>query len=300
LLLLDAASLYFRAFFGIPTSIVAPDGSPVNAIRGFCDMVAAILRDYPPCGLVACLDLEWRPSWRVERVPSYKAHRLAPDGGEVVPDELTPQVPILLEILDAIGIATAGAADHEADDVIGTLVARAGGPVDIVTGDRDLFQLVDDGRGVRVLYTGRGVANLEIVDDSVIRRKYGVSGAGYADLALLRGDPSDGLPGALGIGEKGAAAMLAIHGTLPALLAAVDDLSAPLTPAQRRRLAAAREYLVVAEPVVRVAADAPVPEVDPTVPAAPRDAAALDVLAERWGVRSSVDRLLAGCAAAAG
>lgn len=147
------------------------------------------------------------------------------------------------EVLDAIGIARVGAADHEADDVIGTLTGRAGGPVDIVTGDRDLFQLVDDERGVRVLYPVKGVGTLQLVDESYVREKYGVDGRGYVDLALLRGDPSDGLPGVPGVGEKTAAKLLAAHGDLAGIMAAVDDPAAKLTPTQRKRLAEARPYI---------------------------------------------------------
>ena len=150
-MLLDAASLYFRAFYGVPTSITTPDGRPINAVRGFLDMTARLLTTHGPDRLVACWDDDWRPAFRVEALPSYKAHRVAPEGGEEVPDELSPQVPILIEVLAAAGIDRVGAPGYEADDVIGTLATRARRPVDVVTGDRDLFQLVDDERGIRVL-----------------------------------------------------------------------------------------------------------------------------------------------------
>ncbi|MDT0467702.1 5'-3' exonuclease [Streptomyces gibsoniae] len=297
LMLLDTASLYFRAYFGVPESVKAPDGTPVNAVRGLLDFIDRLVRDHRPDDLVACMDADWRPHWRVELIPSYKAHRVAeehtagPDEEEV-PDTLSPQVPVIEEVLDALGIARVGVAAYEADDVIGTFTARAAGPVDIVTGDRDLYQLVDDARGVRVLYPLKGVGTLQLTDEAVLREKYGVDGPGYADLALLRGDPSDGLPGVPGIGEKTAAKLLAQFGDLAGIMAAVDDPKSGLTPAQRKRLDEARPYVAVAPQVVRVAGDAPLPEVDTALPHAPRHPAALDGLAARWGLGSSLQRLL--------
>ncbi|SHN46043.1 5'-3' exonuclease [Cryptosporangium aurantiacum] len=291
-MLLDAASLYFRAFYGVPTSITAPDGSPINAVRGFLDMTSTLVTRYRPTRLVACLDESWRPAWRVALVPSYKAHRVAgePDEEEV-PDELAPQVPVLLEVLAAVGIATAGAADYEADDIIGTLATRGPGPVDVVTGDRDLIQLIDDASGVRVLYTGRGVAKLEEMDAAAVRAKYGVEPSQYADFATLRGDPSDGLPGVAGIGEKTAAGLLGRFGDLAGLLAAVDARNPALPAAQWRRLDAAREYLAVAPEVVKVAHNAPVPTVSDALPEAPVDPERVAALAERYGLESAIGRL---------
>ncbi|EGX56465.1 5'-3' exonuclease [Streptomyces zinciresistens K42] len=296
-MLLDTASLYFRAYFGVPDSVRAPDGTPVNAVRGLLDFVDRLVRDHRPDELVACMDADWRPRWRVDLIPSYKAHRVAEERAagpdeEEVPDTLSPQVPVIEAVLDALGVARVGVAGYEADDVIGTFTARAKGPVDIVTGDRDLYQLVDDGRGVRVLYPLKGVGTLQLTDESWLRGKYGVDGRGYADLALLRGDPSDGLPGVPGIGEKTAAKLLAEFGDLAGIMAAVDDPSARLTPSQRRRLDESRPYVEVAPTVVRVASDVPLPEVATAVPRAPRDAAALDGLAARWGLGGSLRRLL--------
>ncbi|MBH5334039.1 5'-3' exonuclease [Streptomyces pactum] len=297
-MLLDTASLYFRAYFGVPDTVRAPDGTPVNAVRGLLDFIARLVQDHRPDDLVACMDFDWRPGWRVELIPTYKAHRVAeatpagvPDEEEV-PDTLSPQVPVIDAVLDAVGIARVGAAGYEADDVIGTLTARATGPVDIVTGDRDLYQLVDDARAVRVLYPVKGVGTLQVVDESVLREKYGVDGRGYADLATLRGDPSDGLPGVPGIGEKTAAKLLAAHGDLAGIIAAAEDRASRITPAQRRRLLEARPYLAVAPRVVAVAPDVALPPVDPALPWAPRDPEALAALAERWGLGGSLQRLL--------
>ncbi|MDX3850468.1 5'-3' exonuclease [Streptomyces sp. AK02-01A] len=297
-MLLDTASLYFRAYFGVPDSVRAPDGTPVNAVRGLLDFIGRLVQDHRPDELVACMDADWRPQWRVDLIPSYKAHRVAeahaegPDEEET-PDTLAPQVPVIEEVLDALGIARVGVAGYEADDVIGTLAGRAAGPVDIVTGDRDLYQLVDDARGVRVLYPVKGVGTLQLTDEAALREKYGVDGRGYVDLALLRGDPSDGLPGVPGIGEKTAAKLLDAFGDLAGIMAAVDDPRSKLTPSQRKRLDEARAYVAVAPTVVRVAGDVPLPDFDPALPSAPRDPAALDALAARWGLGGAVRRLLA-------
>ena len=296
-LLLDTPSLYFRAYFGVPDSVRAPDGTPVNAVRGLLDFIDRLVKDHRPDDLVACMDADWRPRWRVDLIPSYKAHRVAeeheagPDEEEV-PDTLSPQVPVIEDVLDALGIARVGVEGYEADDVIGTFTVRAKGPVDIVTGDRDLYQLVDDARGIRVLYPLKGVGTLQLTDEAVLREKYGVDGGRYADLALLRGDPSDGLPGVPGIGEKTAAKLLAEFGDLAGIMAAIDDPSARLTPSQRKRLDEARPYVMVAPRVVRVAADVPLPGVDTALPREPRDPAGLDELAARWGLGGSLQRLL--------
>ncbi|MEU2390029.1 5'-3' exonuclease [Streptomyces sp. NPDC007369] len=296
-MLLDTASLYFRAYFGVPESVKAPDGTPVNAVRGLLDFIARLVQDHRPDDLVACMDADWRPHWRVELIPSYKAHRVAeetpaglPDVEET-PDTLEPQVPIIEAALDAFGIARVGVAGYEADDVIGTLTARAAGPVDIVTGDRDLYQLVDDARQRRVLYPLKGVGTLQVTDEAWLRAKYGVDGPGYADLALLRGDPSDGLPGVPGIGEKTAAKLLDSYGDLAGIIAAVDDPKSKLTPVQRKRLDESRPYLAVAPKVVRVASDVPLPAFDPALPTAPAQPELVDALAHRWGLGGAVARL---------
>jgi len=220
LLLLDSASLYFRAFFGVPDDRTDPTAPPVNAVRGFLDFIATLVRDHRPTALIACWDNDWRPQFRVDAIPSYKTHRLA-DGAiteEEVPDALAPQVLIIERALAALGITRIGADGYEADDVIGTLVARHKGqlPIDVVTGDRDLFQVVDDAAGVRVLYTARGgVRSPDLVDQAFLAEKYGIaSGEQYADMATLRGDASDGLPGVAGIGEKTAAKLITAYGSL--------------------------------------------------------------------------------------
>jgi 5'-3' exonuclease len=293
LLLIDSASLYFRAYFGIPESAVtAPDGTPVNAVRGFLDMLATLVRTRRPGRVVCALDEDWRPAWRVALVPGYKAHRLADDeGNEQTPDGLARQVPVILDILDALGVPAVGAKGYEADDVIGTLAAREPGPVEVASGDRDLFQVVDDERGVRMLYCGRGVAKLEVYDDAAVRAKYGVPASGYADFAALRGDPSDGLPGVPGVGEKTAARLVERYGSLAGVLAALDDPAAGFAPGLRTKLLAGRDYLRVAPEVVRVALDVAVPPVDGSLPTV-AEGERLLALAERWNIAGAVRRAL--------
>ncbi len=305
LLLLDAASLYYRAFHGVPQSLRAPDGTPVNAVRGFLDAVAFLVAEHRPARLVACWDEDWRPAFRVAALPSYKAHRVGPGGGEDSPAALEPQVPVIAEVLGALGVARAGCAGFEADDVIATLTARAvaaqGVAVDVVTGDRDLFQLVDDAAGVRVLYVGKGVRRAEVVDQAWLAARYGVrDGAGYADLAVLRGDPSDGLPGVTGIGEKTAAALLERYGDLAGVRAAAADPGSAVPAVQRCRLVEASAYLDAAPVVVRVAREAPVPVVPDALPPAAADPGALERLAQRWGLGSSVERVLRALGAGRG
>jgi 5'-3' exonuclease len=292
LMLLDTASLYFRAYYGVPDTLTAPDGTPVNAVRGLLDMIARLVRARHPGHLVACLDADWRPAFRVAAIPSYKAHRAQPDGAEDVPPALAAQVPVIEDVLGAIGVAMAGAPGYEADDVIGTLAARASGPVEIVTGDRDLFQLVADEQPVHVLYTMRGLTNLDVVDEAAVAARYHIPGRAYADFAVLRGDPSDGLPGVPGVGEKTAAALVRTFGTVEAILAAIDAGHGGFPTGSRPKVAAARDYLRVAPGVTRVATDAPVPAVNGTLPLTPAAPDRLAELDERWELGSSLRRAL--------
>lgn len=285
--------MYFRTFYGVPESVTAPDGTPVGAARGFFDAIARLVTEYQPTDLIAAFDADWRPEFRVELLPSYKAHRVADEdlNEEEVPDLLSPQVPIIEQLLDAIGICRTDAVGFEADDVLATLAETSTMPIDIVTGDRDLFQLVDDDRGIRVLYTAKGFANIEIVTEAVVRAKYGVEARYYADFAALRGDPSDGLPGAKGIGEKSAAALVEMYGTIEEMLAALDDPEADVP--FRGKLAAARDYLRIAPDVVRVRRDVDLVAHDSRLPSEIANPDAVDWLTDRWGLTRSIDRLLA-------
>ncbi|MDC9018109.1 5'-3' exonuclease [Mycobacterium marinum] len=305
LLLLDGASMWFRSYFGVPSSITAPDGRPVNAVRGFIDSIAVVITQHRPSRLAVCLDVDWRPQFRVDLIPSYKAHRVAepePAGQpdvEEVPDELTPQVDMIMELLDAFGIPAAGAAGFEADDVLGTLAAQEQqDPVVVVSGDRDLLQVVaDDPVPVRVLYLGRGLSKATLFGPSEVAERYGLpaerAGAAYAELALLRGDPSDGLPGVPGVGEKTAATLLAQHGSLDRIVAAAHDPKSTMAKGVRTKLLAASAYIDAARSVVRVATDAPVTFTTPTdaLPLVAADPQRTAELATEYGVGSSIARL---------
>jgi 5'-3' exonuclease len=300
-MVLDSASMYFRAFFGVP-EVTAPDGTPVNAVRGFMDFISRLVGDYRPTHLVCAWDNDWRPQWRVDLIPSYKAHRVvaaisgpSPDIEEV-PDPLEVQIPIILEVLEAFGICVVGADGYEADDVIGTLATDSSMPVDVVTGDRDLFQLVDDKAGVRVLYIARGVGNHERMTDEVVVGKYHVLPSQYADFATMRGDASDGLPGVPGIGEKTAATLLLRYGDLRGIIDAAADPESEMSPGPRRRILDASDYLAVAPTVVAVARDIDLATYDATLPAQPRDPTLVEALAERWGLGSAPARLTAALA----
>jgi 5'-3' exonuclease len=296
-MLLDTASMYFRAFYGVPDRFHAPDGTPVNAVRGLLDFITRLVTDYRPTHLACCWDNDWRPQWRVDLIPSYKAHRVeyvvpgAPDV-EVVPDPLEVQVPVIRDVLAAFGIAVVGADGYEADDVIGTLATGAGMPVDVVTGDRDLFQLVDDAAEVRILYIARGVGRHERVTNAVIREKYGIDGRQYADFAALRGDPSDGLPGVPGFGDKTAATMLQRFDTIAGLRAAAEDPATNIAPSPRRRIVAAADYLDVAPTVVEVARSIDLGSPDLTLPLTPADPDRLVALSRQWALDSPVARLV--------
>ncbi|MCW2808910.1 MAG: 5-3 exonuclease [Marmoricola sp.] len=296
-MLLDTASLYFRAFFGVPDSVQAPNGMPVNAVRGLLDFITRLVDEYEPTHLACCWDNDWRPQWRVDLLPTYKSHRVvtarpgdAPDIEEV-PDPLEQQIPIIVATLEAFGLPVVGADHFEADDVIGTLATDAGMPVDIVTGDRDLFQLVDDDAGVRVLYTARGVGRHERVDNTWVRERYGVDADQYAAFATLRGDSSDGLPGVAGVGDKTAAVLLNRFGDLPAIIAAAKHPEGDMGPGPRGKIKAALDYLAVAPKVVAVARDIDLGTPDLRLPRSPADPEMLAAIAQQWGLTSPVERL---------
>lgn len=298
LMLLDTAGIYFRAFYGVPDTVTAPDGTVVNAVRGTLDIVARLVGQFSPTHVIACWDDDWRPQWRVDLIPTYKTHRVAeeievgPDV-EVVPDPLTAQVPLIAESLGLLGIPIVGAAEHEADDVIGTLASTASMPVDVVTGDRDLFQLVDDARDVRVIYTGRGMANLELLDGAAVEAKYAIEPRQYADFATMRGDASDGLPGVAGVGEKTAAGLLRAFSDLDGIVAAAHDPASAIAPGVRAKLLAASDYLAVAPTVVNVVRDLDLPAVDARLhPLTADEVAAAQEFAATWGLDSSMTRVL--------
>ncbi len=294
LLLLDTASLYYRAFYGVPDSFKAADGTVVNALRGMVDFLATLQSRYQPTAIVAALDEAWRPSWRVDLLASYKLHRVADqaNGAEDTPADLSTQIPLILEALKLAGATVLGAPDAEADDVIGTLVHRWAGGVDVVTGDRDLFQLVDDDRDVRVLYTARGVAKHDVVDAAWVRQRFGIEPAQYVDFAVMRGDASDGLPGVPGIGDKTAAALLAEFDNLDQIQAAAHDSGSSLRPRVRQNLIEHADYIARAKQVVTVLPDLDLPEPTPAKPISKE----LSEFASKWNVSGPAERYLAAVA----
>lgn len=253
LMVLDSAGLWFRAFHSVPEKITGPDGAPANAVRGFCDMVAVLVEEYSPTGLVAALDNEWRPDWRVELLPSYKAHRVGDDGEEDAPASLAPQVSSIRDVLSAAGITQAWAADAEADDVLASLAARDR-EVLVVTGDRDLFQLAS--ASTTVVYVGAGMKKRLAYTPEVVAERFDLPAAddasAYADYAILVGDASDGLPGVAGIGAKSAATLLREFGDLDGIIAAAADPTSGLTPRQRTAIVEGADYLTAARGVVRL------------------------------------------------
>jgi 5'-3' exonuclease len=281
-LVVDSPSLFYRAFFALPRTITGPDGNSVNAVRGYLDMVSPVLVERRPHGMVNVFDADWRPQWRVDLYAGYKAKR-ADD-----PPELPGQVPLLLEVLDAAGLPVAEAAGYEADDVIGTIAAAAGPDerLAVLTGDRDLFQVVRD-PVVRVLYPLKGTSSLATMDGPGVAAKTGVPPDRYVDLAILRGDPSDGLPGVAGVGEKTAARLVADHPDLDALLAAAE--AGRLTPRLAATLAESAAYIEAMRKVAAVATDVDYQLSDPHPP----DRDRLAALAEANAIEGPVERMLA-------
>ncbi|HXC78582.1 MAG TPA: 5'-3' exonuclease H3TH domain-containing protein [Candidatus Acidoferrum sp.] len=272
-LLVDGSSLIFRAFYGVPQTTRAPDGTLTNAIRGTLETLARLITDRRPKQLALATDEDWRPDWRVELLPSYKQHRTA----EPVPPLLAPQMPVVMECLAAVGIDALGVPDYEAEDVIASLVARVKPPVEIYSGDRDLFSLIRN-RDVIVLYPEK--AGLAEVDEAEVARRYSIPGRGYADFAVLRGDPSDGLPGVAGVGAKKAADLVRRYGSVGAMLEAGIFREADA------------EYLKRASRIV-----APITDLKIEVPEGRRDRypdhpARVEDLGKRYGIASSFERLV--------
>ena len=293
LMLLDSASLWYRSFYGMPDSLLSPDGTPVNAIRGYLDMSARLITTYKPNRLVACIEGDWRPSWRVELFPEYKANRLDEEGAEEEPDLLAPQIPILMDVLDAFGIAIVGADDYEADDVMASYAEREKGPIRIVTGDRDMFQLVDDKKDVKVVYLAKGISQHDLVDISWVSKRYGIPGDRYSLFAIFRGDPSDGLPGVKGIGEKGAALIANHFATVDEVVAAAESEDRALTPNLIKKIIAGKDYLRIAPTLVLCARDVSLPVVDLVLPQKPSDLSHIYQLQKNYGLGASIDRMIA-------
>lgn len=293
LMLLDSASLWYRAYYGMPDTLLSPSGMPVNAIRGYLDMTARLISMYSPNRIVACIEGDWRPTWRVELFPEYKANRLE-EGSEVEeePETLTPQIPVLLDLIDAFGIPMVGVDDYEADDVMATFAVREKGPIRVVTGDRDLFQMVDDKKDIKIVYLARGISQHDLVDSKWVANKYGIPGDRYALFAMFRGDPSDGLPGVKGIGEKGAALIANNFATVDEALKGAIAGHESLTPALAKKIIAGEEYLKIAPTLVHCARDVAIPQMDIAMPAKPDDLSQIYQMKEEYGLGASVDRLI--------
>jgi len=294
LMLLDSASLWYRAYYGMPDTLLSPSGLPVNAIRGYLDMTARLVSIYSPTRLVACIEGDWRPSWRVDLWPDYKANRLEVDSDEEEePETLTPQIPILLDLIDAFGIPMVGVDDYEADDVMATFATQEKGPIRVVTGDRDLFQLVDDKKDIKVVYLAKGITNHDLVDIKFVADKYGIPGDRYALFAMFRGDPSDGLPGVKGIGEKGAALIANNFATTDHALKAAQEGDSALPATLAKKIIAGEEYLKIAPTLVHCARDVALPTMDLSLPKKPADLSQIYQMKEEYGLGASVDRLIA-------
>jgi 5'-3' exonuclease len=293
LMLLDSASLWYRAYYGMPDSLLSPTGMPVNAIRGYLDMTARLIGMYSPDRIVACIEGDWRPSWRVDIFPAYKANRLEEESDEEEePETLTPQIPVLLDLLDAFGIPMLGVDDYEADDVMATFAVREKGPIRVVTGDRDLFQLVDDKRDVKVVYLAKGISQHDLVDIKWVAEKYGIPGDRYALFAMFRGDSSDGLPGVRGIGEKGAALIANNFASVEEALAAAHAEHEVLSKSLAKKIIEGTEYLKIAPTLVNCARDVAIPQMEIAMPQKPTDLSDIYKIKDEYGLGASVDRLI--------
>ena len=272
-LFVDGSSLIFRAFYGVPQSVKSPDGRTVNAVRGFLETLTRLVGTRDPQRLAVASDADWRPDWRVALIPDYKAQRVA----EPIPPGLIPQMPIIDALLAAIGIDALGVSDYEAEDVIASWSAQADGTVEIVSGDRDLFALIED-RRITVLYPEKGA--WAVVDEAEVTRRYGIPGRSYADFAMLRGDPSDGLPGLKGVGPVAAASMIRQYGGVAGLLDA------------QRLSERDRDYLTRALRVVPPVRDLPIDLPEGTRGHYPADPEGLNTLMARHGLQAASSRLV--------
>ena len=272
-LLVDGSSMIFRAFYGVPPGEPGPDGFHVNAIRGFLERLGRLVVQRRPRHLAVADDEAWRPDWRVELIPTYKSHRVA----EPVPPGLEPQLPVIRELLAAIGVDMVGVAEHEAEDVIATWSRLAPGTIEIASGDRDLFALVESPR-VSILYPEKG--GTAVIDEDEVTRRYDIPGRRYGDFAILRGDPSDGLPGLKGVGAVTAAGMIRRHGDIAGVLRDRDLRESD------------RDYLLSALRIVPPVDDLPIDLPAGRRDSYPVDGAAMDALAARYGVRDACARLV--------
>ena len=237
LLVVDTPSMLFRAYYALPKTIVGPDGTPVNALLGTANLILREIEVHSPRAVVLCFGPD-AASYRTELYPAYHAER------EELPDRLAPQWADCRDFFAAFGWEVSASEDLEADDLLGTYAGREtekeGGRALIMTGDRDMYQCATDAVTVLYVRTG-GKQGAEEVGPDEVRERYGVDPAQVPDFIALRGDPSDGLPGAKGVGEKTAAELLRRHGDLETLL---DNAIREQRPKLREALISQREELL--------------------------------------------------------
>jgi len=224
LVLLDGHSLAYRAYFALPDDLATTTGQITNAVYGFTTMLTKLFGEVAPDRIAVCFDLG-RPAYRYDVYDGYKANRSA------TPDQFSSQLPLIREVLAALRIPVVEVHGYEADDVIATLAEQAkaaGVPVLVVTGDRDNLQLIDDQAGIRVMMTRRGVTDTVTYDEAGVRERYGVTPPQYVDLAALRGDSSDNLPGVPGVGDKTAAKLVNQYGSAEEVVAHAGELKGKL------------------------------------------------------------------------
>jgi 5'-3' exonuclease len=279
--------------------MTAPDGRPHNALRGFLSTVTRLVDSHGPVDVVPCWDADWRPAWRVDLIPGYKAHRVAegPSGdagaaesgwAEAEPESLSDQADAIAVVLTALGIGPVGIPGFEADDVIASVAAQASVPVIAVSGDRDLVQVVSQQTRLLLTVNG-GMDKWPLLDPPGVRERFGVDPRAYVDMAVLRGDPSDGLPGVAGIGAKTAVNLVEAFTDLPGILTAARAaiVERPMTPRLAAALIDNEDLVGRAKRVATAVTDLPV---DLSRPG--RDAVALAIVAEQWGVERQVADLV--------
>ena len=266
--------MFFRAFYAIPQTMRGPDGKLNNAVRGTLDTLARYVTDRKPRHVAFTTDEDWRPAWRVELIKGYKEHRVA----EPIPPALIPQVPVILEALASVGVDVVGREGYEAEDIVASLASKVKTPIEIASGDRDLFSLVRD-RDVIVLYPQKG--GPAEVDEAEVARRYGIPGRAYGDYAILRGDPSDGLPGIPGIGDKTAAQMIKRYGSVEKMLEAGIF-----------RKGEQADYLRRALKVVPPVANLPIKVPRGRRDHYPEDPAKVEQLGKKHGIANNLERLV--------
>lgn len=292
-LLVDSASLWYRAFYGMPDNFKSEDGLSTNAIKGFVDGLSTLVARYRPTEIAICLDGDWRPSWRVDLFPAYKANRIDDEGEEEEPDLLSPQIQPLLDLLQLAGLSLVGADNFEADDVIATLTYQSTGSVRVVSGDRDLFQLLRYGIDTKIIYLAKGIMNHDLVGPDYVAEKYAIPFDRYHLFAAIRGDASDGLPGIKGIGEKGAAEIVNSFTSMTEVIQAAHESSPLLKPNHQKRILADLEYAAIAEQLTQCAIDVPLVATDFDDWKERSDLKEFRKFGTHLGLGSSVERMIA-------